>query len=150
MLDENSVAALSEGPGAAKQPLDCTNTSSEPSGPAQPEHSDMEFPAWIWAVMFAGYGVFFVCMILATGNDLHALFAIIVSIGYTVIYFAAASILVGLKPSRRRSDFARGVAPLQTYTGPMSMKAVFGQVLVIPICLALFGFAVVIIRAIVF
>ncbi|MBU2587745.1 MAG: hypothetical protein KJ872_06480 [Alphaproteobacteria bacterium] len=60
----------------------------------------MEFPAWIWAVMLAGYGVFFACMILATGNDLHALFAIIVSIGYTVMFFGAASILVGLKPAK--------------------------------------------------
>lgn len=150
MLDENSLAALSEGPGAAKPPLDTSNAPSEPSGPVQPENSDMEFPAWIWAVMFVGYGVFFACMILATGKDLHALFAIAISIGYTVMYFAAASILVGLKPARRRSDFARGVAPLQTYTGPMSMTAVFGQVLVIPICLALFGFAMVIIRATVF
>jgi hypothetical protein len=109
----------------------------------------MEFPAWVWHAMFVGYGVFFACMILATGKDLHALFAIVVSIGYTVMYFAAASILVGLKPARRTSDFARGVAPLQTYTGPMSMNAVFGQVLVIPICLALFGLAVAIIVAVV-
>lgn len=122
----------------------------EPVDAVQPEHSDMEFPKWIWTTMFVCYAVFFICMILATGADSTALFALIVSVGYTAMYFATAGILVGLKPPKRRSSFARGLAPLQTHTGPMSIRAVVGQVLAIPLALAIFGLATCIIIAVTF
>lgn len=147
MMDEISLAALLEGPEPVEPDADFAQDKQTPTRPAQPEHSDLEFPGWIWAMMFAGYATFFMSLVVATGKDASTLFALVVSIGYTVIYFSAAGMLVGLRQSGRTSPFSRGLAPLQTYTGPMSISAVFGQVLVIPLCLAAFGVAIAIICA---
>lgn len=117
--------------------------------PAQPEHSDMEFPTWVWTTMFACYAIFFAGLVLATRGDAEAAFVIVISAAYTMMYFGTATVLVTLKRDGHRSRFARGAAPLATLTGPMSTGAVVGQVLLIPLCLALFGLAIAAIVAIV-
>lgn len=149
MPDECSIVVSSDDFDLVSIKTNIPPGKNEPGQKALPEHNDMEFPSWIWVMMFVGYGLFFICMILATGSDSGALFAITVSVAYTVMYFATAGILVGLKPATHKSSFARGLAPLQTYTGSMSAEAVVSQVLVIPFCLALFGVAIVCIRAVV-
>lgn len=112
---------------------------------AQPEHSDLELPGWIWGTMAACYALFFGGLLAGTGHDGEALFAIVISIGYAVMYFGTASLLVGQRPARRKSAFARGIGPLQTWTGPMDRTAVAAQILTVPACLAFFGIAIAII-----
>lgn len=113
----------------------------------QPESVDLEMPGWIWAAMILCYGAFFGGLIAATGHDGEALFAIVISMGYAVMYFGAAAALFGVAPPRHRSAFARGIGPLQTWTGPMDTPAVAAQVLTLPACLAFFGITAAIIRA---
>lgn len=116
----------------------------------QPEGVDLEMPAWIWGSMAACYGTFFGGLIAATGHDGEALFALAISIGYALMYFGSAAALFGVDRPVRRSAFARGIGPLQTWTGPMDTPAVAAQVLTVPACLAFFGLAAAVIRAAVF
>jgi hypothetical protein len=120
-----TMLALLEGPGPAIKPL------SPPS--------DFEFPRWIWHAMAGAYCIFFAGLAIATAHSGPAVFAILVSVGYTLMYFGTARILAGVRPGEGPSDFARGVRPLSTWTGPMERSAVAAQVLVVPFCLALFG-----------
>lgn len=133
--------------------LECCNASilaeldPAPRRAAQPEHAGLELPGWIWSTMGLCYGLFFAGLLLGTGHDGEALFALTVSIGYAAMYFGTAGMLFGLKPAPQRSAFARGVGPLQTWTGPMDTKAVAAQILTVPACLAFFGIAIAAIRS---
>jgi hypothetical protein len=149
MLDEINAAAL------AWQDADTTDwrTAHHETPEATPSHrppadNDLELPGWMWKVMFAAYGVFFAGLLFGTGHDGEALFALVVSGLYLLVYFVTAGVLVGLNRPGRSAPFARGQGQLETGTGPMSTKAVAGQVLVIPVCIALFGVGIAIIRAI--
>lgn len=115
----------------------------------QPEPVELELPGWIWGTMALCYGTFFGGLLAATGNDGEALFALVVSVGYTAMYFGTAGILFDMNPPRQPSAFARRLAPLQTWTGPMSTGAVAAQVLTVPGCLAFFGASVALIRLVV-
>ena len=148
MLAEIDLAVLAP-PSDTADRQQGDDKSAPPGTPAQPEHSDMEFPAWVWIAMFACYAVFFGGLVLATRGDMEAGFVIAISAAYTLMYFGTASLLVALKRDGHRSPFARGAAPLATLTGPMTIGAVVGQVLLIPLCLALFGLAIAVIVAIV-
>lgn len=112
----------------------------------QGEPVDLELPGWIWTAMAACYAVFFAGLIAATGHDGEAIFALVISIGYALIYFGTAGQMFGLRRPARRSLFARGLGPLQTWTGPMDARAVAAQILSVPACLAFFGVAIAIIR----
>jgi len=101
--------------------------------------TDFELPPWMWGTMAACYGVFFTALAIATAHSGPAVFAILVSVGYALMYFGTARILANVRPGEGRSAFARGFAPLATWTGPMEGKAVAAQVLIVPLCLALFG-----------
>lgn len=107
--------------------------------PAALPDNSFEFPGWIWRAMGLAYGAFFAGLWLATAHGTAAIFALVVSIGYTAMYFGTALILVRQNLPARRSAFARGLGHLPTWTGPMSQRAVAGQVLAIPLALALFG-----------
>lgn len=115
---------------------------------ALPEHSDFEFPTWVWGTMFGGYATFFAGLIAATAGEGKAAFAIVVSMLYTVMFFGTARILANLD-GRRVGAFNRGGRPLQTWTGPMSTGSVAGQVLVLPLLLGFFGVSIAVITAIV-
>jgi hypothetical protein len=117
---------------------------------AQPEHADLELPGWIWRTMAACYGIFFGGLLLATGHDRGALFMVAISVAYAAMYFGTAGVLFGQNPAPARSAFARGYAPLATWTGSMDTVTVAAQVLTVPACFALFGTALIVIRATVF
>lgn len=112
---------------------------------AQPEHADLEMPGWIWGAMAACYGLYFGGLLAGTGHDGEALFALVISIGFAVMYFGTARLLLAQHPAKRASDFARGISPLQTWTGPMDSTAVAAQVLTVPACFAFFGLAIAVI-----
>jgi hypothetical protein len=117
---------------------------------AQPETVDLELPSWIWGSMALCYGLFFGGLFAASGHDGHAIFAIVISLGYAAMYFGTAALLFGMNPARQPSGFVRRIAPLRTWTGPMETGAVAAQVLTVPACLAFFGIAAAVIRAVVF
>lgn len=111
-----------------------------------PEPVDLEMPRWIWGAMAVCYGTFFGGLLAASGHDGEALFAIVISVGYAAMYFGTAGVMFAVDPPRRASAFARGLAPLQTWTGPMDTAAVAAQMLTVPACLGLFGIAAAIVR----
>ncbi|MFM5953080.1 MAG: hypothetical protein ACKOPE_02085 [Novosphingobium sp.] len=114
------------------------------------ESTDLEVPGWIWGIMIAYYGVFFAGLMLAAGHDAEAMFFLVISSGFAVMYFGTVRVLLGLRPVKEPSRFARGLEPLYTWTGPMNTGAVAAQILTVPLCLAFFGLAAAVIRAIIF
>ena len=119
-----------------------------PSGPVSPEHSDFEFPRWIWAVMLGGYGTFLGGLLAATAGEGRAVFAIVISGLYMAMFFGTARLLANVD-QRRVGEFNRTGGMLRTWTGPMSIGSVAGQVLVLPVLLGFFGVAIAVISAIV-
>ncbi|MBS0482407.1 MAG: hypothetical protein JSR96_09695 [Proteobacteria bacterium] len=117
-----------------------------PAVPAHPENAGTGLPGWIWAVMIAEYAVFFTGLMFAVGRDREAVFMLVISIGFAVMYFGTASALFAQKPADRPTAFERGTGDLQTWTGPMSRGAVAAQILTVPGCLAFFGLAMIVIR----
>ena len=147
MLHELDIAAATT---AYEQAPSSTTGDDQPRLAVQGEKTDLEIPKGIWLTMFACYALFFGALLLATGREKGALFMIVVSIIYTVIYFGVASVLFSQNPPDKPSLFAKGIGPLMTNTGPMSNAAVKGQILTIPFCLALFGVAIAVIRSAIF
>lgn len=110
------------------------------------EHGGSGMPGWIWRTMLGAYAVFFGGLFLATGRDSASIFVLVISIGYTIVYFGTARVLLEVNPAPSPDRFERGLGDMQTWTGPMSRGAVAAQVLTVPLCLALFGLAIVFIR----
>ncbi|PKP97456.1 MAG: hypothetical protein CVT76_04460 [Alphaproteobacteria bacterium HGW-Alphaproteobacteria-15] len=125
-----------------------------PDKPLPPDHETsrvqhgFQFPAWIWGAMLGCYAIFFLSVTLATGSGGRAVFAIVVSMLYTAMYFGLATVLSSIKGHEKPSPLAQG-RPLQTWTGPMSSSAVAGQVLAIPLALVVFGIGILLIVVIV-
>lgn len=108
--------------------------------PAQPEQRGFELPATIWQAMIACYAVFFLALATALGASGKAMLALVVAVVYVTIFFGVARIVMHQNPARERSPLdSTGV--LATWCGPMDRKAVFGQILVVPFAVALFGIA---------
>ena len=106
-----------------------------------PQNNGFELPRSLWIGMLGCYAVFFAAIATATSGSGRALFAIVVSIIYTAIYFGVARI--GAKQAGREhpSPLSRG-KPLHTWTGPMDAASVYGQVLIVPFAIACFSIAV--------
>lgn len=117
-----------------------------PAGPVQAETTDLEIPSGVWVAMFVSYAIFFGGLMIATGRETGAIFMIVISILYAIMYFSVAGILFTQNLPFNRSLFAKGLGPLMTNTGPMDKVAVMGQILTIPFCLAFFGVAIAILR----
>ncbi len=114
------------------------------------EARTFEISAPLWWAMFTCYAVFFGALIAATGRGTAAVFALVVSIGYTFVYFGTASILNRVSaPERAALPSIAADAGMQTYTGWMSGTAVIAQILIVPISLALFACAFAVVRAMV-
>ena len=123
-------------------------TSQTRQAPVQPEWRRFELPARVWVGMIASYAVFFASVALATGGSGHARFAIVISILYTVMFFGVARLIARQAGADGRSPLLRGEA-LQTWCGPMSPAAVYGQILVVPMAVAGFGLGIAVICAVV-
>ncbi len=116
--------------------------------PAKASHERRTFdlPKSIWRVMFVAYAVFFLAITIATGRDRSALFMIVVSVCYTLMYFGTAAVLNAV------GAHGRPVAvpgDIETATGKLSYGAAFAQILTVPLVIALFGCAIAVIRGIV-
>lgn len=109
-----------------------------------------ELSGSVWKAMFACYAIFFGALILATGHSTAALFALVVSIGYTIVYFGTASILNRVSaPERATLAKVNSVTGMHTNTGWMSNNSVNAQILVVPVSLVIFACSFAFIRALV-
>lgn len=112
---------------------------SPPAAAVQPiVQPGFQLPASIWQAMIACYVIFFTAMAVLVGSGGFALFMVAISIFYTVVYFSAGALLALLPGLPDNSPLDEG-RPLDTWCGPMDRKAVWGQVLVVPVGIAFFG-----------
>jgi len=103
-------------------------------------------PRGIWPIMFASYAIFYAVMALAAGRDGTTLMMLVISAGYTVIYFGTAALLDRVNSAGRPRRAARD---FDTCTGRMSYRAGFAQILAVPILVAIFGVCIAIMWAVV-
>ena len=82
---------------------------------------------------------------LVAGSGL-ALFMVAISVLYAIVFFGVSTVLANLSGVVGSSPLDKGDA-LPTWCGPMNRRAVFGQVLILPADIALFGLAVALIGA---
>lgn len=128
------------------------NTTEVPHGRNSPTHEirTFELSGSVWMAMFACYATFFSALFLATGRGKAAVFAIVVSVGYTIVYFGVGSILNRVSaPERATLPKVNVAGGMATQTGWMSSAAVNAQILVVPVSLVIFSCSFAIIRAIV-
>ena len=100
------------------------------------ESRTFELPMSVWYTMFISYAVFFGALLAVTGSDRGALFMIVISMGYTVMYFgtAAALNMVG-----QQAPVAANHDDIDTYTGLLGYNAAIAQILTVPVLVAFFG-----------
>jgi hypothetical protein len=105
-----------------------------------------QLPAKVWAMMIGCYAVFLGGMAALVAGSGYAMFMVVISILYTLVFFTTSTLLANLAGEQDKSPLDRGQA-LPTWCGPMSSGAVYGQVLIVPAGIALFGTAVAVIGA---
>lgn len=113
---------------------------------ASQERRTFDLPKSIWWTMFLSYAVFFLAITIATGHDLGTLFMIVISAGYTVMYFGTAAVLNAVGAGDRPATV---IGDIDTATGKLSYKAAFAQILTVPLVIAFFGCGIVVVRAVV-
>ena len=105
-------------------------------------------PRSIWTMMFCAYGVFFAGLATATAHSLDAIFVVVVSVSFAVMYFGVAIVMnrvnayarIGAKRSQSHDN-------IQTLTGSLSYAEACAQILTVPFLFAGFAWVVVVIRA---
>lgn len=112
------------------------------------ERRTFELPRTIWLGMIACYAVFLTALLASTSGG-RAGFAIAVSAVYVVMFFGTARVIARQCPPQSASPLERRGAALQTAFGPMSRSAVYGQILIVPVAVAMFGLAIAGITAVV-
>ncbi len=123
-----------------------------PEGYNAPSHEirTFELPGSVWITMFTSYAVFFAALFIATGHGTAAIFALVVSIAYAVMYFGTAAVLNNVTAAQRKALPPRDrTGGLETQTGWMTNGAANAQILTVPILVAAFGCAFAVIRALV-
>lgn len=115
--------------------------SSVGAPPVAAPNPGYQFPARLKLAMVACYAIFFALILSATGGSAMARFVIAISALYAVMFFGLARLCGNLPGPEERSPLDSG-RMLQTWTGPLDSKSVFGQVLVVPIGMVIFGVAI--------
>jgi hypothetical protein len=123
--------------------LEEVNDNERASSPREGERIGFEIPSVIWGVMIACYGIFLVALICATSGA-HAMFALVVATGYVAMFFGLTRVILRHGPTQPRSVLDRG-GVLSTIYGPLSRGEVMAQMLVVPLAIAFFGTAILII-----
>jgi hypothetical protein len=108
-----------------------------------------ELPGGIFAAMGAAYVAFLAEMTAAFGDGHGMPLLLVVCAVYLAMYLGTPALFAAVDPPRtRRLGWAelkrRG---LDTACGRMSADAVAGQVLVVPLCVAAFGLAILVIKS---
>ena len=123
-----------------------------PEGFNAPSHEirTFELPGSVWITMFGSYAVFFAALFVATGHGVAAIFALVISIAYTVMYFGTAAVLNNVTAAERKVlPSAVSIGGIQTQTGWLDYTAANAQILTVPILIAVFACAFAVIRALV-
>ncbi len=123
-----------------------------PEARSAPSHEirTFELPAYVWLIMFTSYAVFFSALFVAMGHGVAAIFVLVVSIAYAVMYFGTAAVLNNVSAAERKAlPPTDSVGGLETQTGWMDSGAANAQILTVPILLAFFGCAFAVIRILV-
>ena len=113
------------------------------------ERRMFEIPASYWWAMIGCYGVFLAALLAATGNSAHAVFMIVVSLVYVVMFFGTTKVLTRHARPQPRSPLERSGGSLPTLYGPLGRGEVAAQLLVVPMAIAFFGVAILVIRLVV-
>jgi hypothetical protein len=113
---------------------------------ATQELRTFDLPKSIWWTMFLAYAVFFLAITVATGRDRSALFMIVISASYAVMYFGTAAVMNAVGAHGRPATVP---GDIETATGKLSYGAAFAQILTVPLVIAFFGCAIAVVRAIV-
>ncbi len=106
--------------------------------PVSPRKAGFQLPRGVWTTMLTCYATFFAALFAATGGSGTARFAIAICVLYTAVYFGVARICARQAGVESRSPLEQGKS-LPTWTGPMDRKGVYGQILIVPLTVALFG-----------
>jgi hypothetical protein len=122
----------------------CDSGRERPAPVVQP---GFQLPTSIWLLMVGCYVVFFGGMTVLVADSGFALFMVAISILYAMVFFGTGTILANMSGVDTSSPLDRGEA-LPTWCGPMSRGAVYGQVLIVPAGIALFGVAIALIGAV--
>mgnify|MGYP003639142314 FL=1 len=114
------------------------------------ESRTFELPASVWITMFGSYAVFFAALFMATGHGTAAIFALVISIAYTVMYFGTAAVLNNVSAAERKTLTTKAsIGGMETQTGWMDNTAAYAQILTVPILLAVFACCFAVIRAVI-
>jgi hypothetical protein len=113
---------------------------------ATQELRTFDLPKSIWWAMFLAYAVFFLGITVATGRDRSALFMIVISASYAVMYFGTATVMNAVGAHGRPATVP---GDIDTATGKLSYGAAFAQILTVPLVIAFFGCAIAVVRAVV-
>ncbi|WP_265562438.1 hypothetical protein [Sphingomicrobium arenosum] len=123
------------------------NDNSTLTPPQQPETRMFELPASVWRAMIACYATFLIALLGATGGA-HAAFAIAISTIYVAMFFGTARVMLRHAPPQPGSPLKHRGAILQTASGCLARGEVYGQVLIVPATIAVFGIGICLISAI--
>ena len=113
--------------------------------PQTAESRLFEIPAGAWMTMVGCYAVFLIALFGAIGGG-RATFVIVVSGLYVAMFFGTVRVLLRQGPAQPPSPLSRTSRALPTLYGPLSRGEVYGQMLVVPAAIALFGIAVLILH----
>lgn len=116
--------------------------------PSEGERRTFELPASVWKLMITCY-IIFLATLFGTMGGGRAGFAIAISAVYVIMFFGTAHMLLRQATPQPRSSLERPGSVLQTIYGPLERREVFWQILIIPIAIAFFGFAIAVVRALV-
>jgi hypothetical protein len=142
LMDSNTIAAETGGIEYLQDSFAATRAPTRPNH----ERRTFDLPKSIWWTMFLAYAVFFLAITIATRRDRSALFMIIISASYAVMYFGTATVMNAVGAHDRPATVP-GV--IDTATGKLSYGAAFAQILTVPLVIAFFGCAIAVVRAIV-
>jgi hypothetical protein len=104
-----------------------------------------EIPARLWYAMVLCYGLFLAFMLAALGGGYSTL-VLVVAAGFVAMFFGTAKAMLNQGPVQPRSPLDRGNFRLPTLGGDMKEREVAIQMLIVPVCAALFGLVILVIR----
>jgi hypothetical protein len=133
------------------EPLDLSVAADDRTAAAPPGAVDrpdgFQLPSSIWLCLLACYAFFIAALAVAAGGSGPARLVLAISAFFMIAYFGTAAMLARLGPQDRVE--ASAAKPLQTIYGPLPMGAVRAQILTVPIAIASFGLAILVIAGVV-
>ncbi|MEW4468914.1 hypothetical protein AB1K62_13900 [Parasphingorhabdus sp. JC815] len=151
-LDEHNMAAQVNDIYHDDAKEDAKSVSSPEDHGITAKHESRTFglPRSVWSIMMTCYAIFFGALAVAMGHDGGAIFVLVVSGLFALMYFGTGFVLNSIGAASRKNQKSEWVeGKFQTQSGPMSFGAIFGQMLILPILFAIFGIAMIIIRHVV-